>query len=246
MSLSMRQTVHYMLLGAGLGGAAVVGFFYKARFFSRLLEQTTSDEVLFHVNTGARLIALTIDDGPHPDLTPGILDTLAAYGVPATFFVIGSRVPGNEALLARIVREGHELGNHLMSDARSIALNPDEFARQLATAHALIAPFGLVRWFRPGSGWYNARMLEQIRPYGYRCVIGSVYPYDAQIHAVEFASRYILGNVQPGAIIILHDGKAERQATPDILQRVLPALQARGYRFVTLSDLVKSARRAGS
>ncbi|MCA9970706.1 MAG: polysaccharide deacetylase family protein [Anaerolineales bacterium] len=230
-----------LLALTGLGGAAAVGFFFKSRFFSRLLEKRTSDEVLFHGNTREKVIALTIDDGPHALLTADILDVLAAYAVPATFFIIGSQVPGNEALLERIVHEGHELGNHLMSDRRSIALGPEEFTRQLAETHALIAPFGPVRWFRPGSGWYNERMLAEIKPYGYRCVVGSLYPYDAQFQSVEFASSYILSNAQPGSIIILHDGKPERQATPDILQRIIPALHRRGYRFVTLTELAETA-----
>jgi peptidoglycan-N-acetylglucosamine deacetylase len=234
----MNQLSRRLFLLAGLGStAAAVTFFFKGRFFSRLLEENTSDEVLFHVKTTKKVIALTIDDGPHPQLTPEILDVLAEYNVPATFFIIGSQVPGNEALMRRIVAEGHELGNHLMSDKRSIGLDPAEFERQLANAHRLIAPFGPVRWFRPGSGWYNERMLAQIRPYNYRCVIGFVYPYDAQVQSVEFASSYILGNTQPGSIIILHDGKAERQATIDILHWIIPALHKRGYRFATLSGL---------
>lgn len=234
----MRQTKNTLLLLTGLSALATVGFFFKSRLFSRLVEQQTSDEVLFHADTREKVIALTIDDGPHAELTPEILDALAELQVPATFFIIGSQVPGNEAVMARIVAAGHELGNHLMSDRRSITLDPNEFERQLAESHALIAPFGPVRWFRPGSGFYNTRMLEQIRPYNYRCVVGSVYPYDAQLHSVEFATGYILGNSQAGSIIVLHDGDCERQGTVEILRRIVPALQKRGYRFATLSELV--------
>lgn len=236
----MRPIVKRFLFLTGLGTVAAVGFFLKARFFSRLLEQSTSDEVLFHVDTAQKVVALTIDDAPHSQLTAEILDVLAEYAVPATFFIIGDQVPGNEDLMCRIGEEEHELGNHLMSDERSILLNPAEFDRQLAAAHALIAPFGPVRWFRPGSGFYNERMLAQIRPYGYRCVLGSIYPYDAHLRSVEFASGYILSNIQPGAIIILHDGGPEREATPEILRRIIPALRRRGYRFATLSELTRN------
>lgn len=233
----MSRTNKSFLLLSGLSLAAVTAFFFKARLFSRLVEQTTSDEVLFRADTREKVVALTIDDGPHAELTPQILDLLAEYNVPATFFIIGGQVVGNEDVMRRIVRDGHELGNHLMSDQRSITLAPEEFERQLAEAHELIAPFGPVRWFRPGSGFYSVRMLEQIRPYDYHCVVGSIYPYDAQFHSVDFATGYILGNVRPGAVIILHDGDCERQGTVEILRRILPALQKRGYRFATLSDL---------
>jgi len=222
---------------AGIGAAAAAVAFFHPRIFSRLLEQNTSDEVLFHVVTQERQIALTIDDGPHSQLTPQVLDVLSEYGVPATFFVIGDNIPGNEALMERMVAEGHELGNHLMTDQASITLTAEEFDDQLAAAHQLIRPYGPVRWFRPGSGWYNGRMLAKIKPYNYRAVVGSVYPYDAQFSSVEFASSYILGNVQPGAIIVLHDGNGDREATVEILRRVLPALQKRGYQFKTLTDL---------
>lgn len=237
----MRRTRNVFLFLAGLGGFTAVSLFFMSRLFSRQLERRTSDEVLFHADTREKVLALTIDDGPHAELTPEILDVLAELDVPAAFFIIGGQVAGNEAVLRRIVREGHELGNHLMDDRRSISLDADEFARQLAETHALIAPFGPVRWFRPGSGFYNARMLEQIRPYRYRCVVGSIYPYDAQFHSVEFATGYILGNVQPGAIIVLHDGDCERQGTVEILRRIVPALQKRGYRFVTLTALDRIA-----
>ena len=234
----MSRQSRRILFSSGFAVFAIACFFFTSRFFSRLLQKRTSDEVLFHVNTSEKVVALTIDDGPHPELTPQILDILAEYEAPATFFIIGGRVPGNELYLERIVNEGHELGNHLMSDKRSITLDEHEFSRQLAQTHQLLAPFGPIHWFRPGSGWYNERMLAQIRPYGYQTVIGSVYPFDAQIHSKEFAASYILSNVQPGSIIILHDGKAERVATVDVLKRILPTLKKRGYRFVTLSELV--------
>jgi peptidoglycan-N-acetylglucosamine deacetylase len=230
----MRKS--YISLLVGLTAAA--GFlFFHSRLFSRLVERTTSHEALFHAATRERRIALTIDDGPHPELTPQILDILAEYGVPATFFPLGGRIPGNEDLLARLTAEGHELGNHLMWDEASVKLAPEEFERQLAAAHELLSPYEEVRWFRPGSGWYNEEMLARIRPYGYRAVLGSVYPYDAQFSSVEFAAGYILGNVQPGSIIILHEGADDRYAAVEILRRVIPALQKRGYQFETLTEL---------
>lgn len=239
-SIFRKKITRRLLIITGFS-TAVLGFFFKSRFLSRLLEQQTSDDVLFHINTSQKLIALTIDDGPHPTLTEEILDVLAQYEVPATFFIIGDRVAGNEQHLMRIVAEGHELGNHLMTDDRSIALSIDDFKWQLAEAHALISPFGPINWFRPGSGWYSRAMLEAIKPYNYRCVVGSVYPYDAQIRSKEFATGYILSNVQPGSIIILHDGAEDRVITLDVLHRIIPALLNRGYRFVTLSDLAETA-----
>jgi uncharacterized protein len=106
---------------------------------------------------------------------------LERHGARATFFIITSRVAGNEELLRRMVAADHELGNHLFRDEPSVQVRPEEFERQLLSSDALLSPFGPVRWVRPGSGRYDSRMLETIARHGYRCALGSVYPFDPQI-----------------------------------------------------------------
>jgi peptidoglycan/xylan/chitin deacetylase (PgdA/CDA1 family) len=198
-------------------------------------------DVLFHRETEEPLVALTIDDSPHPTLTPRILDVLAEHNTHATFFLIGERIPGNEAIVRRIVDEGHELGNHLMTNAPSIRLSPAEFERQLQQTHALLAPYGSVRWFRPGSGWYSRRMLDQLRTHGYQCALGSAYAYDPQIRSAWYVSRHILLNTHTGSVIALHDGAGCGAQTVVVLRHVLPELRRRGYRVVTLSELAPDA-----
>lgn len=196
-------------------------------------------DVLFHWTTEEQLVALTIDDSPHPLQTARILDTLAEHDAHATFFLIGERVPGNEGIVRRIVAEGHELGNHMMTNAPSIRLSAAEFTRQLRQTHELLAPFGSVRWFRPGSGWFSRRMLDQIQRHEYRCALASAYAYDCQVPSVRYVSRHILRNTRPGAVIVLHDGVPSGGRTVTVLQRVLPELRRRGYRVVTLTELVE-------
>lgn len=195
--------------------------------------------VLFYVDTENQVTALTIDDGPHQIVTPRILDVLSAHQAHATFFLIGSRVYGNEEIVRRMVKEGHELGNHQWISTSSIRLSENEFQNQLLQTHDILANFGPIRWFRPGSGWFNQRMLQQIKDQGYRYVLGSVYPYDAYVPFIGFLSRHILRNAFSGSIIVLHDGTLGRRRTVNVLRRVLPELQRRGYRIVTLSELVE-------
>lgn len=126
------------------------------------------------------MVALTIDDGPHPVLTPQILDVLAENGAQATFFLMGKHIPGNEHIVRRIVEAGHELGNHMMTARPAWTLGPERFEASLDSAHSLITPFAPVRWFRPASGWFSERMRREARERGYRTVLGSVYPNDAQ------------------------------------------------------------------
>jgi peptidoglycan/xylan/chitin deacetylase (PgdA/CDA1 family) len=194
-------------------------------------------EVLFEQPNAAPLVALTFDDSPHATSTPRILDVLAAHDAHATFFIIGEHVAGNEEVVRRLVDEGHELGNHMMSDAPSARLPAAEFERQLLQTHELLARFGPVRWFRPGHARFNRRMLDQLHRHGYRCAMASAYALEFLPVSAPYAARHILLNVRPGGVIILHDGTADQERTVAVLQRILPALRRRGYRVVTVSEL---------
>lgn len=202
-----------------------------------------SSRCLYCVPVGQRVVALTFDDGPHPETTPAILRMLRAHGARATFFLIADRVSGCESLVATLVAEGHELGNHLIHDEPSILLTPERFSAAVREAGAVLGRFGPVRWLRPGSGWYSAAMLDTIEREGFRCALGSVYPYDAHLPLVGLAAAYILANARPGAVIVLHDGGARGRRTVEVLRRVLPVLHARGYRVATLSELEAAALR---
>jgi peptidoglycan/xylan/chitin deacetylase (PgdA/CDA1 family) len=193
---------------------------------------------LYRVPTRARLIALTVDDGPDPVSTPLILTELRRHSARATFFLISERIRGRERLVHTLVAEGHELGNHLTRDQPSSRLSASEFARELRRAHQMLARYGTVRWVRPGSGWYSQAMIETIERQGHHCALGTLYPFDAIIPSTSFASRYILRNARPGAIVILHDGAARGRRTARVLGTVLPELRRRGYQVVSLTELV--------
>jgi peptidoglycan/xylan/chitin deacetylase (PgdA/CDA1 family) len=197
-----------------------------------------SPGVLYFVETEEPVVALTIDDGPDPGVTPGILDLLRQHAAHATFFLISGRVPGNEELVRRIVDEGHELGNHLTTDEPSILLRSPEFERRLLEAHEVLSRFSEIRWFRPGSGWYSGSMLSAVRKHGYRCALGSVFPFDPQIPSSWFATHHVLRRVRPGSIIVLHDCSARGRRTAATLATILPKLSRRGFRVVGLSELV--------
>ena len=198
-----------------------------------------SPEVVYLVDTQEPVVALTIDDGPDPTGTPRILDVLRQHDARATFFLITNRIPGNEEIVIRTMEEGHELANHLMTDGRSILLSPSEFERRLLESNDVLSRFTDVHWFRPGSGWYNDAMLSILHKHGYRCALGSVYPFDPQIPSSWFAARYVLRNIRPGSIIVLHDYGARGERTASTLATILPELNRRGFRVVTLSELLE-------
>jgi peptidoglycan-N-acetylglucosamine deacetylase len=195
---------------------------------------------LYHVPTQQRLVALTIDDGPDPVSTPWILEELRRHDARATFFVITDRLPGQEPLLSRLVAERHELGNHFTQDRPSIRMGSRAFEADLLQADRALARWARPVWARPGAGWYSPAMVDAMERHGYRCALGSVYPFDATIPSVAWASGYILRSVRPGAIVILHDGGSRGRRTARVLAEVLPKVRERGYRVVSLSELAAS------
>jgi len=193
---------------------------------------------LYNVHTDERVVALTLDDGP-ATATPQILRVLRENDARATFFLISTHVPGREATVNAILGQGHEIGNHLTRDEPSIRLSSEAFDAAVTQAGAVLRQFAPVEWLRPGSGWYTPRMVATIERAGYRCALGSIYPFDALVPSSTFASAFILANVQPGAVIVLHDGPVRGHRTAKTLQRVLPVLRTRGYRVVSLSTLAR-------
>ena len=193
---------------------------------------------LYNVHTHQRVVALTVDDGPST-ATAEILRVLRESDARATFFLISTHVASREATVNEILGQGHEIGNHMTRDEPSIRLSPEAFDAAVAEAGAVLRHFAPVEWLRPGSGWYTRRMVATIEGAGYRCALGSIYPFDPQLPSSTFASAFILANVQPGAVIVLHDGPVRGHRTAKTLQRVLPVLRTRGYRVVSLSTLAR-------
>lgn len=202
--------------------------------------QNRSADVLFSVETDQPLVALTIDDGPS-SVTPEILDVLEAHDAHATFFLIGSHFDAHPGGARRIVEKGHEIANHMLVDEPSIRLSSDDFRHQLLSTERRIAPLGASRLLRPASGWFDGRMIEQATEHGYRLVLGSVYPLDVAIPSSAFLAWYVLRNVRHGSIVVLHDGPGRGERTARVLGRVLPELAERGFRIVTVSELLEAA-----
>ncbi len=190
-----------------------------------------------------KVIALTIDDGPS-SATADILAVLERYDASATFFNISGHLPGHEAVVQQTVAAGHELGNHMSADQPSIRMTSAEFEADLLVAERAALPYlkgAALRWLRPGMGWYSADMVSIAQRHGYRLVLGSVFPYDTHIPSSAFAIAFILATVSPGDIIVLHDGEGRGDRTVKTLERILPALQERGYVITTVTGLTEMA-----
>lgn len=193
---------------------------------------------LVEVRTARPLVALTFDDGPHPTLTPQLLDILAARGVRATFYVIGTRVVRHPQLLQRMVAEGHEIGNHTWSHPNLAGQSDAGLLNQMdRTTDAIAAAIGRPPvTMRPPYGSLRNRqrlLLHQAR--SLPTVLWSVDPEDWRRPGSSVVSQRIVSRSQPGGVILAHDIHG-----PTI--RAMPAavdgLLARGFEFTTVSELL--------
>lgn len=225
-----------------LTGAVADGLLRWAEPAARAVSRMLPTEVLCYVDTDTRAFALTFDDGPHSETTPQLLDVLAQHKARATFFLIGERVLGNEPIVARIAAAGHEVANHLMRDERSVLLSDSQFRRQLAQMDALLAPYGQVRWLRPGSGWFTPRMLRSAAERDLRIVLGTMAAMHDGRGGDERIARRMVDRIRPGSIVVLHEGTDERRGVVETVDRVLTVLGRRGLAAVTVSDLVAMQR----
>lgn len=182
-----------------------------------------------------KYVALTFDDGPKADTTPVLLDGLLERGAAATFFVVGEQVPCNEQLLQRMKAEGHQIGNHTYSHVRLKTADKDAVVEEIQKSEVMLqSAVGKESfWLRPPYGAIDAQRAKLIRT---PMIYWSVDPQDWKLLDKQKVVDAVLGAVQPGDIILLHDFyPTSVQAALEIVDR----LQAEGYAFVTVEELFR-------
>lgn len=195
-------------------------------------------------------VALTFDDGPTPYSTPPILQELERTRTPATFFVLGlyARVWPN--LIRREWNDGlfaiepHSWDHPLMSRQTDAQMH-HQFGDTLAAMRAVMGPRACIWLWRPPYGDYNAHVLQVAASYGLTTVSWDDAGLDWTLPGARVIANNVLRMVHPGAIILLHDGPANRQQTLDALPIILSALKARGLKPVTLPQLLADAHYPG-
>jgi peptidoglycan/xylan/chitin deacetylase (PgdA/CDA1 family) len=208
---------------------------------ARVVSRAIPADVLWYVDTDKPVFALTFDDGPSPLSTPGLLEVLARHRARATFFLVGERVRAHPGLVEAIVAGGHEIANHLMRDERSVLVPDPRFRLDLARTTELLAPYGPVRWFRPGSGWFTPRMLRSAAEQDLRAVLGTLVAGNRDLPADRKIARNLAPGIRPGSIVVLHEGGIERRGVVGTTDELLSSLAERSLSAVTVSELVAAA-----
>lgn len=193
-------------------------------------------------------IALSIDDGPDPEVTPQVLDILGRYGARATFFCIGDKVARHAELCRDIVRRGHAVENHSQRHAHSFAFSGMEgFAREIQAAQQTLSNITgrTPILFRAPAGLRNPLLDPVLARLGLRLVSWSCRAFDTRNSDAGAVTRRLLQGIKPGAILLMHDGHCARTAngTP-VIVAVLPAVletaAAAGLQWVTLADALRT------
>jgi len=185
----------------------------------------------------AHAVALTIDDGPHPEWTPKILSLLAKYHVHATFFLIGNQVRGHEPVARMIVSAGHQIANHTWSHPLSLPrLTTSQMRTELQRAQDKIYSTTSVAptLFRSPGGAWSRGLFAQTAASGLIPIEWAADPRDWSRPGTAAITRTLLA-ARPGQILLCHDGGGDRSQTLAALKTVIPALLSRGYVFVPLA-----------
>lgn len=229
--LSQMDTLKPDIWGGGVSRIPASG--------QQLWEERAPHQVFFHVKTTKRIVALTFDDGPHPSYTPAILAVLHAHHAHGTFFVVGNEVKHYPHILREIIRDGNELGNHTSNHPKLSQLTEKE----IRSCDELIEDVTGFRpvLLRPPGGHISDRLLTLSRKTGHVLIMWTwdVDAKDWMKPGIRTIVQKIVDHVDPGDIIILHDGGGKRSQTVEALPIILSDLARRGYACVSVSELFR-------
>jgi len=192
-----------------------------------------------NIQTTERVVAMTFDDGPHPELTPKLLDMLKARNIKATFYVVGRNVDAYPEIMKRIVAEGHEVGNHTYTHPSLTKIGRDGVKSQIDRSTAAIRKTAGVTPtnMRPPYGATNATLNRRMNDeFGLKVIMWSVDPQDWRYRNADRVANHIIQNAKPGDIILAHD---IHPSTIAAMPRTLDTLTQKGFRFLTVSELIE-------
>ncbi len=222
--------------GAALGALATGVYSPNSGLFGRAIGWGPRDRPHLY---------LTFDDGPNPAATEAILDTLAAHGAPAAFFMVGGHVERFPATARRVAEAGHEIGNHTHHHVKLHRRGPARIRAELERAHATIAAATgrTPCTFRAPHGYRNPFVAAAARRLSYTVFGWSFGVWDSARPPAEEIRRRVRARMAPGAIVLLHDGDGydpagDRRPTAEALPGIIQDARAAGFELRPLRELV--------
>ena len=246
----MRR-VHCLRMFAELIGGAALGAAGFAGYHSLAWRSQLYGKTFIGTPRKGKKLALTYDDGPNDPYTLHLLDVLAKHDVRATFFLIGKFVQQRPEIVARIVAEGHVIGNHTMTHPRLPLLSADAVRKELNDCAESLAPEGFVldrttKIFRPPFGLRRPATLRVARELGYTPVMWTVTCWDWKKTTADRVERHAQRQITGGDVILMHDGGfeqmgADRAHSVIATDRLVGEYKDKGFEFVTVPEMMKSS-----
>lgn len=239
--LIKKKNFHLLFAGIFLFGFSLGT--YNLALHPHYEEWKEKKLVINNVKTSQKVVALTFDDGPDPINTPVLLDVLEKHHAQATFFVIGAKVEKNPEILKRIARDGHEIGNHSYTHFKDKSRKDDYIRYEIRKTNEVI--YNLTgqtpRLFRPPGGYLSDALIALTQKENIQIAYWSYIQdvKDWRGAKAESISKHIIENIEPGQIILLHDGSSNGMQTAKAVNILVDKLSQEGYRFITMSKLIK-------
>jgi len=194
-------------------------------------------DLLWRVPSPARVAFFTFDDGPTPATTGPLLDVLARFDAPASFFLLGQRAARDPGLVRATVEAGHTVGNHTYTHPNAWKIPTATLLCELERTTGLLEDLTRqpVRWMRPPYGYFTRPMRRWCRIRRQQLTMWDVGPGDFLPKTTQRqVEQHLLKALRPGSIIALHDNQNAHRITPPALVNVLARLQDEGWRFAAL------------
>lgn len=230
------------IIGLVVVTVAVMAVFYALLQFSNLRTFQLFGDLVARVETDRPVLALTLDDGPTPEHTEAVLQTLCEKGVKATFFLTGREAAQNPEQVKAIIEAGHELGNHSFSHPRMVLMSPSAVRDELNQTDAALRSAGYQKplHFRPPYGKKLLTLPWVLSEQNRKTIMWDVEPESWPEIAADASAitAHVLERAKPGSIILLHVMYDNREPTRQALPQIIDGLRAKGFEFTTVSELL--------
>ena len=197
-----------------------------------IITELSGKSLMWKVKGSKNNLFITFDDGPNPDVTPQVLDLLAEYDAKATFFMVGENVARYPDIVARILAEGHTLGNHTFNHLNGTKVSDFSYYRNIKKAAEVIDS----KLFRPPYGRIRTRQIADLKK-RYRIVLWSVLSgdFDTKI-SPEKCAQNVIRHAKSGSIIVFHDSLKARARMLPALKATLEHFSGKGFRFNAIQN----------